>query len=116
MEKKGIGPQGLGTKGHNGFWIGSPAKQKKDTKGTLSIDLNANKDKPSMQNKNPKGNANTRVSYDIGRTNFTGTANTQGSYSFGMGGRSKSGKTSYNLGFNSNKGGKSVSAGIKFKI
>ena len=29
MRKKGIGPQGLGVKGHNGFWIGSPAKQTK---------------------------------------------------------------------------------------
>ena len=28
MEKKGIGPQGLGVPGHNGFWIGSPLKQK----------------------------------------------------------------------------------------
>jgi hypothetical protein len=29
MNAKGIGPQGLGNKSHNGFWIGSPAKQKK---------------------------------------------------------------------------------------
>jgi hypothetical protein len=28
MEKKGIGPQGLGVQGHNGFWIGSPLQQK----------------------------------------------------------------------------------------
>ena len=28
MNKNGIGPQGLGNKNHNGFWIGSPAKQK----------------------------------------------------------------------------------------
>ena len=28
MNEKGIGPQGLGKKSHNGFWIGSPAKQK----------------------------------------------------------------------------------------
>ena len=28
MNKKGIGPQGLGLKGNNGFWIGSPAKLK----------------------------------------------------------------------------------------
>ena len=27
MNKNGIGPQGLGKKGHNGFWIGSPAKK-----------------------------------------------------------------------------------------
>jgi len=26
MNEKGIGPQGLGKKEHNGFWIGSPAK------------------------------------------------------------------------------------------
>jgi len=26
MNKNGIGPQGLGKKEHNGFWIGSPAK------------------------------------------------------------------------------------------
>lgn len=26
MNKKGIGPQGLGLKGNNGFWIGSPSK------------------------------------------------------------------------------------------
>jgi len=31
MSKNGIGPQGLGNKSHNGFWIGSPAKQKKQT-------------------------------------------------------------------------------------
>jgi len=31
MNKNGIGPQGLGNKSHNGFWIGSPAKQKKQT-------------------------------------------------------------------------------------
>jgi hypothetical protein len=31
MNKNGIGPQGLGKKEHNGFWIGSPAKQKKRT-------------------------------------------------------------------------------------
>jgi len=41
MRKKGIGPQGLGVKGHNGFWIGSPAKQaaakrEKNTKGRVS--------------------------------------------------------------------------------
>ena len=29
MNKNGIGPQGLGNKSHNGFWIGSPAKQRK---------------------------------------------------------------------------------------
>ena len=29
MRTKGIGPQGLGVKGNNGFWIGSPAKQTK---------------------------------------------------------------------------------------
>lgn len=29
MNKNGIGPQGLGKKSHNGFWIGSPAKQLK---------------------------------------------------------------------------------------
>lgn len=28
MRSKGIGPQGLGLKGNNGFWIGSPAKKK----------------------------------------------------------------------------------------
>jgi hypothetical protein len=28
MERKGIGPQGLGSKGNNGFWVGSPAQQK----------------------------------------------------------------------------------------
>lgn len=27
MSKNGIGPQGLGNKSHNGFWIGSPAKK-----------------------------------------------------------------------------------------
>jgi hypothetical protein len=27
MNKNGIGPQGLGKKSHNGFWIGSPAKK-----------------------------------------------------------------------------------------
>lgn len=27
MNEKGIGPQGLGKKSHNGFWIGSPAKK-----------------------------------------------------------------------------------------
>lgn len=27
MNKNGIGPQGLGNKSHNGFWIGSPAKK-----------------------------------------------------------------------------------------
>ena len=26
MNEKGIGPQGLGKKSNNGFWIGSPAK------------------------------------------------------------------------------------------
>jgi len=37
MEIKGIGPQGLGVKGHNGFWVGnatnSPAKKLKDLSG-----------------------------------------------------------------------------------
>jgi len=27
MNKNGIGPQGLGNKNHNGFWIGSPASK-----------------------------------------------------------------------------------------
>jgi hypothetical protein len=27
MNKNGIGPQGLGNKSNNGFWIGSPAKK-----------------------------------------------------------------------------------------
>lgn len=27
MHTKGIGPQGLGVKGHNGFWVGSPLKE-----------------------------------------------------------------------------------------
>jgi len=30
MNKNGIGPQGLGKKEHNGFWIGSPAKQTRE--------------------------------------------------------------------------------------
>jgi hypothetical protein len=33
MNKNGIGPQGLGKKEHNGFWIGSPAKKMKDLSG-----------------------------------------------------------------------------------
>lgn len=37
MEIKGIGPQGLGVKGHNGFWIGNavntPVKKLKDLSG-----------------------------------------------------------------------------------
>jgi hypothetical protein len=37
MNTKGIGPQGLGVKGHNGFWIGdastkSPAQQQSPLK------------------------------------------------------------------------------------
>ena len=32
MNKNGIGPQGLGNKSHNGFWIGSPAKQRQNKK------------------------------------------------------------------------------------
>lgn len=36
MNSKGIGPQGLGVKGHNGYWVGnagSPAKKLKDLSG-----------------------------------------------------------------------------------
>ncbi len=33
MGMKGIGPQGLGNKSHNGFWIGSPAKKLTDLSG-----------------------------------------------------------------------------------
>jgi hypothetical protein len=36
MNTKGIGPQGLGVRGHNGFWIGdagSPMKKLKDLSG-----------------------------------------------------------------------------------
>lgn len=33
MSKNGIGPQGLGHKSHNGFWIGSPVKKMKDLSG-----------------------------------------------------------------------------------
>jgi hypothetical protein len=35
MEKKGIGPQGLGLKGNNGYHIGSPAN-----KNSLNKQLN----------------------------------------------------------------------------
>lgn len=49
MEKKGIGPQGLGVKGHNGFWIGSPAKQ------TCWKGYKAEGEKPSPSGKKTKG-------------------------------------------------------------
>jgi len=29
MGERGIGPQGLGKKGNNGFWVGSPSKKDK---------------------------------------------------------------------------------------
>ena len=40
MQGKGIGPQGLGVKSHNGFWVGnasSPVKKLKDLSGDGEI-------------------------------------------------------------------------------
>jgi len=49
MERKGIGPQGLGVSGHNGFWVGSPAKQ------TCWKGYEAKGKKPSPSGKKTKG-------------------------------------------------------------
>ena len=49
MDKIGIGPQGLGTKGNKGFWVGSPSKQEdkkvKDTpsRGMSGIGISSKK-------------------------------------------------------------------------
>jgi hypothetical protein len=40
MATKGIGPQGLGIKGHKGLWIGDASTSKKATKG---IDIKTKK-------------------------------------------------------------------------
>ena len=40
MDEKGIGPQGLGKKGNNGFWVGSPSKKAEaSSKETLKDNL-----------------------------------------------------------------------------
>ena len=49
MGRKGIGPQGLGSKGNNGFWVGSPAKQ------TCWKGYEAKGKKPSPSGKKTKG-------------------------------------------------------------
>ena len=46
MRTKGIGPQGLGLKGNNGYSIGSPAKQKERS--------NNPKRKEPLQNRGPQ--------------------------------------------------------------
>lgn len=59
MNKNGIGPQGLGNKNHNGFWIGSPAKKidppyKKAT--SKFPEFNATKDTVTIsRSNNPAG-------------------------------------------------------------
>jgi len=38
MKKKGIGPQGLGEKSNNGFWIGSPDVRMCECKKSVGTD------------------------------------------------------------------------------
>jgi hypothetical protein len=48
MRTKGIGPQGLGTKGNNGYHIGSPAKQAKRYSNLAKRMENFNQDQDTL--------------------------------------------------------------------
>ncbi len=100
---KGIGPNRLGI---------SPLKQK-----SLSVEGNANRDKPTEENKNPKVNYSGNVRFSP-KPNFnvSANANSDGGYGVGVDGNSKSGRTSYGASFNKNKQGGNVSARATFKF
>ena len=52
MHMKGIGPQGLGTKGHNGFWVGDASSDNSPLKKTAAWTRKEGKD--------PKGGLNAK--------------------------------------------------------
>ena len=53
MTRKGIGPQGLGVKGHNGFWVG-------DTKDCGCSPLHKTAAWTRKEGKDPKGGLNAK--------------------------------------------------------
>tara|TARA_R110000868_G_scaffold342356_3_gene603184 strand:+ start:779 stop:1174 length:396 start_codon:yes stop_codon:yes gene_type:complete len=63
MTRKGIGPQGLGVRGHNGFWVGdagSPIKKLKELSAKIQSPLKKTAAWTRKEGKDPKGGLNAK--------------------------------------------------------
>lgn len=91
-----------------------PAQSKDQS---LGLGVNANREKPSEQNPDPRVNYSANANYSpIPNFNVSANANSQGGYGFGLKGNSKSGQTTYGANFSKDPDNTSVSANATFKF
>ena len=91
-----------------------PAQKKEQS---LSLGVNANRDKPSEQDPTPGVNYSANANYSpIPRFNVSGNANSKGGYGIGVTGSSKSGQTNYGANFSKEQGNSNISANATFKF
>lgn len=83
----------------------------------LDINLNANRQKPGIENQNTKFNFGGNARYAINpRLALTGHADSEGSYGGGVTGTSKGGGTNYGLSINRTREGTNFSGNLKIKL
>jgi hypothetical protein len=91
-----------------------PAQSKDQS---LSFGVNANREKPTQDNEDPRVNYSANVNYSpIPRFDVSANANSNNSYGFGLKGRSKSGQTNWGAQFNRENGATNVSADATFRF
>jgi len=84
---------------------------------SLSLGVNANRDKPSEQNPDPRVNYAANANFSpIPKFNVSANANSQGGYGVGLSGSSKSDQTTYGAQFKRENGNTNVSANATFKF
>ena len=84
---------------------------------SLSLGVNANREKPSEDNPSPPVDYAANANFSpIPRFNISANANSQGNYGFGLAGNSKSDQTTWAANFNRENGNNNVSANATFKF
>lgn len=83
----------------------------------LDINLNANRQKPSIENQDPRVNFGGNARYAINpRLAFNANVDSQGNYGGGITGSSKSGGMNYGLNINKTKEGTNIGGNLKIKL
>ena len=83
----------------------------------LDLNLNANRQNPSIENQNPKVNFGGNARYAINpRLAFNANVDSQGNYGGGISGSSRSGGTNYGLDINKTNEGTGIAGKLKIQL
>lgn len=83
----------------------------------LDINLNANRQNPSIENKDPRVNFGGNARYALNpRLAFSANVDSQGNYGGGVTGSSKSGGMNYGLNINRTNEGTNIGGNLKIKL